>query len=393
MANQAVRVLQFVKGLDIGGINGGADLFGSNLACTLQKQGIDSRLCVFYRMNTPVANQHLARLSECGIPIFFLQDWIGRTSIGSYFIGLLRLALYLRKEHIQILHSHFQVGTLIAILLKMSGCVRRIVRTAHIDREWQRGWEGPIQRLLIRGFIFLFFPLFVDRECGVSQTAVDILNHRRLARWMKRNSPLIYNAIDVPENPFTYNLTCEPEVMKNVDSFIIGSVGRLTEQKGYTYLINAVPHVLRDLPNARFWIAGQGPLYTSLQQQVRNLGVESQVELLGNRDDIPALLDRTDLFVLPSVYEGLPTVVLESMARGVPVIATDIPGTREIIRDRVNGWLIPARDPKALANAILQAVRNPQERAGMVRAALQSLVRFSMNTAAEQYADLFRGLV
>jgi glycosyltransferase involved in cell wall biosynthesis len=126
------------------------------------------------------------------------------------------------------------------------------------------------------------------------------------------------------------------------------TVARLDEQKGQRYLLEAAAQV----PQARFVLAGDGPLRTSLEAQARSLGLEQRVKFLGYRSDIPDLLAGCDVFVLPSLYEGLPLSILEAMSAGKPVIATQIGGTDEAVIPNETGLLIPPADPAALAAAI-----------------------------------------
>jgi glycosyltransferase involved in cell wall biosynthesis len=114
------------------------------------------------------------------------------------------------------------------------------------------------------------------------------------------------------------------------------------------YLLEAAAMV----PDALFVFAGDGPERDSLKELARTLGVEGRVRFLGHRKDVPQLLASCDLFVLPSLYEGLPLSVLEAMAAGTPVVATSIRGTDEAVIDGVTGRLVPPEDPVALASAI-----------------------------------------
>lgn len=392
MTGRSLRVAQFIKGLDIGGLHGGADVFGLNLACALKKAGVDARLVVFFKMDTPAERRYLEQLHSCGVEVVFLQPWHGSTSLQSYASGMKKLSGYLRRERIEILHSHFHVGTLMAAWFRVSRRVPRTARTVHVDREWLRGWVGFVQQSLIRAFIFVLFPLCIDLECCVSSAAAEVLNARRLARWLGKKSQVVYNSVPTPDFSQAARQARAAAAPKAQGKFIVGTVGRMTDQKGHADLLNAVPEILQRLPQVAFWWIGDGPLRGILEEKAVQLGVQEKVHFLGLRSDVPALLDQMDLFVLPSNYEGLPTVVLESIAHGVPVTGTDIPGTREIIQDGQNGWLVPARDSLALATAILDAACRPEERARRAEAALETLKAFTIERAAEQYLSLYEGL-
>jgi glycosyltransferase involved in cell wall biosynthesis len=136
---------------------------------------------------------------------------------------------------------------------------------------------------------------------------------------------------------------------------IVLAVARLDPQKGIEYLVRAAAEV----PSAVFVIAGDGPDREELEALARSLRVDGRMRFLGHRRDVPELLAACDLFVLPSLYEGLPLSVLEAMAAGIPVIATAIGGTNEVVRDGETGTLVAAGDAGALALAIRGALADP----------------------------------
>jgi glycosyltransferase involved in cell wall biosynthesis len=143
---------------------------------------------------------------------------------------------------------------------------------------------------------------------------------------------------------------------------IVLTVARLTEQKGHSTLIDAVPRVLERMPECRFLLVGTGPLENAIRAAVLRHGIETSVSFLGYREDVPHLMAAADLLVLPSRFEGLPLVVLEAMAAGLPVIATRVCGTDQAIVNRVTGVLIPPDDPVDLAKAITELLSCAAER-------------------------------
>ena len=147
-----------------------------------------------------------------------------------------------------------------------------------------------------------------------------------------------------------------------LDARVVLTVARFNEQKGHRYLLDAVPTVTEREPTARFVWVGQGPLEAEFRAQVQQLGLAMQIHFLRSAD-VAALLAASDLFVLPSLFEGLPLAVLEAMAAGVPVVGTRVCGTSEVIRDVVSGRLVAARDGAALAAAVLEALQQPDRAA------------------------------
>ena len=147
--------------------------------------------------------------------------------------------------------------------------------------------------------------------------------------------------------------------------------------------------MLDDIPEARFVIVGDGDDAANLKNQAARLGISDRVLFAGPRPDVEELLPTFTLFVSSSLWEGLPTVIMESMAAEVPVVATDIPGTRELGVNGAIGWLVPAADEQAIGNAILAALRDPARRDASVASARDVVQSFSIQSVAAEYAELY----
>jgi glycosyltransferase involved in cell wall biosynthesis len=163
-----------------------------------------------------------------------------------------------------------------------------------------------------------------------------------------RKIAVIHNSIPVAAFDRPPNKMLQSMINRGTDRPIVLSVARLDSQKGHTYLLQAIRHI----PNAIFVLAGEGLERASLQGQADRLGIADRVTFLGYRKDIADLLASCDLFVLPSLYEGLPLSILEAMAAGKPVVGTSVGGTPEAVLDGQTGFLVPPRNPGALAGAI-----------------------------------------
>jgi len=143
---------------------------------------------------------------------------------------------------------------------------------------------------------------------------------------------------------------------------LIGTVGRLHPQKGQRYFLESAAAVLRAMPSARFRVVGDGELRGELENLASELGISRNVEFTGASADVPSHLNDMDIFVLPSLWEGLPIALLEALAAGIPVIATRVDGICDVIDEGKNGVLVPPRDPAALADAILALLQNSSRR-------------------------------
>lgn len=169
------------------------------------------------------------------------------------------------------------------------------------------------------------------------------------------------------------------------DAQLVITVARLSEQKGHRYLLEAMPKIVAEAPQAHFLWVGQGPLERDLRHQMQQLAIDpSRLIWAGRRSDVPRLLAAADLFVLPSLFEGLPLVILEAMANGVPIVATHVCGTSEAIRDGWNGRLVEAKNSEALATAVIEALGNPALTARWSHA---GRTRFEQEFSAARMAD------
>jgi len=180
---------------------------------------------------------------------------------------------------------------------------------------------------------------------------------------------------------------------------IVLTIGRLIDVKAYPYLLEAVPAVVQRHPDVCFLWVGSGPQEQELRERVQALGLEEVVHLAGQRSDMPDLLAAADLFVLPSLVEGLPLGVLEAMAAGLPVVGTRVSGTSEVVVDGVTGRLVaPGRltgpfDTTALAAAILEPLEDPRlgarwGEAGRRRVEQEFTVMRMARETADVYAEL-----
>lgn len=156
---------------------------------------------------------------------------------------------------------------------------------------------------------------------------------------------------------------------------LVGSVGAMVEQKGHRFLVEAAPLVLEEMPHTTFVLAGDGALREELQERAAALALGRRMRFLGHRDDVPRILAALDLFVMPSLWEGMPYALVEAMAVGLPVVGSAVPGIVDLIEPGRTGWLAPPADAEGLAAGILQALREEGVSARMAQAGRDLVVR------------------
>jgi glycosyltransferase involved in cell wall biosynthesis len=170
-------------------------------------------------------------------------------------------------------------------------------------------------------------------------------------------------------------------------------VGRLAPQKGHRDFLAASAKLLRRFPQAEIRVVGAGPLLDELRALATELGIVHAVRFLGQRSDVPEMLLETDLLVSASLWEGFPTVILEAMAAGAPVVATDVSGSRELVRDGATGRLVPPARPAVLAQAMIEMIEQPELARRMAEQARQQVRRYTLEYIAAGYDRLYQSIL
>jgi glycosyltransferase involved in cell wall biosynthesis len=381
-----IHVMEIIAGFSVEGPSGGIAQFGINLIKCLDPDLYSRTLCGLWGYHTAPENQRIEEMNKEGIHTFAAQAWDEDKPYQSFFGSIRAINRFIENHPVDIIHSHSEFGDAAALICGWKNRVPVLMRTVHNNTIWTR---RPFRRLFL---VNLLYPIAFRKEIGVSQNIVDKLDQRPLAKLVKRRAALLYNSIDLSrftqmhrpdKTQLLEKLNIHPEAV------IAGSVGRLTEQKGYKYLLEAAKIILEKQPNYHFLIIGSGGSEQELKNKSRQLGIEDQVTFTGPRNDVIDLLSCMNVFVSSSLWEGLPTVIMESMAAGIPVVATDIPGTTEIITHEKNGLLVPPGNPQALAEGILKMVNSPGLAERCIKEAKESVKRFDIKTIARQHQGLY----
>jgi glycosyltransferase involved in cell wall biosynthesis len=257
-----------------------------------------------------------------------------------------------------------------------------------VSRGWTRAtlkvrFYEMLDRLLLRS---------MDRIVCVSQGQADKV---RQAGVPDGKVVVIPNAID-PER-FARPDASYPERLRaffpKPPRQIVGAAGRLSPEKGFAVLIEAARPLLHENPDLGFILFGDGPLHDQLARAIAAAGLAGRFILAGFKNNLDDLFPFLDLLVLPSFTEGLPNVVLEALAAGVPVVATAVGGTPEVVEDGVNGYLVPPGDAGALSQRIADALVSEKKRLAMGQRGRQMVGdRFTFEKQSRQYQQLFDSL-
>ncbi|MEO6525567.1 MAG: glycosyltransferase family 4 protein [Gemmatimonadaceae bacterium] len=278
------------------------------------------------------------------------------------------LAMSLRRARVAVFHAHqtWSLSCRYGIVAASIARVPAIVASMQLFIEMP-----PLAGIDLQ---YAFLSRCLDRHIAVSRSVAARLRGRFHAPDAKMR--VIPNAITL-RLPVPPDQRLRAELAGDDSTPLVLTVARLDAQKGVGFLLDAAAA----LPEAAFVIAGDGPERAALEARAEALGLDDRVRFLGHRRDVPSLLAVADVFVLPSLYEGLPLSVMEAMAANVPVVATAIGGTDEIVRDGETGWLVAPGDGRALAAGI-RAVLVDRERAVRIADAALDYVTREHSSAA-----------
>ncbi len=385
---EPIRVLEMFMGFAVEGPLGGAERFGIELCHALDKTEIQPIACGLWDFGTPFEKQWLESLQAANIPAFTTAKWQESSPYQAFQQALKGLKTALAGQTVDIIHSHTQFTDVAALLLKRTLKAKALIRTVHNEREWPKRW---LRQLILTNWLY---PIMFEVEVGVSKQVVTNLNHRPGARLMGKTALCIHNSINLRrfEKLQVDKTAKKHELGLPAQAMVIGSVGRLTPQKGYAIFIESAQKVLAHLPQAIFIIVGGGELQPALTAQIQALGLEDKIILTGPQKNIESLIAIMDVFVSSSLWEGLPTVILESFALGVPVVATNVSGSRELITSAYNGLLVPPTDAIKLAESIIKVLTEKEFACQLSQHAKKVLLDFTIPQIASQYLELYKKL-
>ena len=323
----------------------------AHIAYSLKTGGMERLLAEFARNSSfPKYNLHFFSLTDGG-PLAAELESHGARVIqlkkrpGFRWSVVLRLASAFRRNGIRVVHTHNSGAMIYGALASRIAGIRCVIHTRHGQRTGSDKHQT---------FIFSGVSRLIDCVVGVSHdsTAMSVAEGVPASR-----TRTIWNGIDLDRFPFFGANGSGAAIM----------VARLAPEKDVETLVRAVAIAIRTAPKFRLDIVGDGPCRQKLQTMVDELALHRSVRLLGERSDIPGLLQSASMFALPSRSEGLSLTLLEAMATGLPVIATAVGGNPEVVIDGQTGLMTSDGDPQKLANAMVQIASDPSSAYAMGR--------------------------
>ena len=292
--------------------------------------------------------------------------------------GLLKI---IDRKKINVLHLHGYGATTFG---RMAAAMRGLPAILHehanlTDTPW---FQKIADRLL---------EPYTDIAIAVSKSTADFVVKARLVQPEKVH--VVY--LGAPHEEFSRTRSTDEieaarrELGMHSGDFSIGTVTRLHESKGNSYLVDAARQVVDRHPNAKFFLVGEGPLLASLTEQARRLGLGDRFVFVGFARDVARVLSAFDLSVFPSLWEGTPLTAFEALASGKPIVATDADGLLDILTDGRDARIVPVRNASALADGIGDLIEHPDERARLSAAARVTARRYDITAFVRKMEQLY----
>ncbi len=358
-----IRILQIIPTLD----RSGSEKQLTLLATRLPREQFNVHVCALTR-----GGPYEQPLREAGVPVTVLGKRLRLDPLAFW-----RLERLLAAGSFHIVHTWLFAANSYGRLAARCCGVPALVVSERCADEWKSLAEHLIDRLLIG---------WTDRIIVNSHGVADYYaKHGVPAQKLK----VIYNGIELEPLRAVERVQLRRRLGVPAEAFVLGFVGRLWPQKRVQDLI-WVSELLRNVFDLYTFIVGDGPERRRLEGMVRTLRLQSRIRFLGLRDDVAELLQAIDLFVLPSCYEGLPNAAMEAMWAGLPVVATDIPGTNELVVHGQTGYLVPVGDTMAMAQTIRLLLRDDQLRWRMGQAGHERIrMRFGAERMVQEHVQVY----
>jgi glycosyltransferase involved in cell wall biosynthesis len=345
-----IRVAQILEAT-----TGGTRRHLVDLVVGLDKTRFDVRVICSNR-RSPYFSADVERMRRAGAEVVMLP-MMRRIAPAHDLIALMRIVRHLRRHPCDLVHCHSaKAGFLGRLAARLVGVPA--VYTPHCFPFLMEA--HPFKR-----FLYLALEQFA---AGLTDHFIAVSASERDAAWQARlcaaeQVTVIHNGIEMSNDQCL--MQQDRSLVAGHWSLIIGTVGRLTKQKGQTDLLRAARWVVEEFPQAKFVLVGSGEDEEKLRRLAAELGLESRVEFAGEREDARSFYAQCDVYALPSLWEAFPYTPLEAMAASKPVVATDVGGVREIVVDGETGYLVPPHQPMMLAEKICVLLRQPSLRQAM----------------------------
>jgi glycosyltransferase involved in cell wall biosynthesis len=364
-----INILYLIATLDVGG----AERQLVELVKRIDKNKFKPVVCCLTR-GGPLEQE----LKEANIEYFILGK-----KVKFDFSVIFKLISILKQKNIHILHTWMFTSNSFGRIAGIISQTPIIIAEEQCADIWKNGVHIFIDKTLSH---------FTDKIICVSEGVENF--YHKYAHISLDKMVTIYNGVEISDEVNIDKEKKKEEFGIMGKDNIVTTIGRLAPQKGIEYLLYAVPKILESMPKKKFLVVGEGDEKNKLKKLAEKLNISQNVIFAGLRNDVKEILAITDVFVLPSLFEGLPIVILEAMLAGKPIVATDIPGTDELIVNGETGILIPPKDADSLASAIINVFKNLEKAKEMGASGRKRIEKyFSINETVRKTEELYEVLV
>jgi glycosyltransferase involved in cell wall biosynthesis len=321
-------------------------------------------------------------IEDLGIEVVCLNRDFKR---GFYWTIVKELYSLINRRNIQIVRTHEYRANLhgrLAALLARVPCIMASVHNVYNRRDQK----------LNRRIINRYLGTFTDKVVAVSEEVKnEILRYDRVP---EHKIAVIHNGVDRERFINIDAQSIRSEFHIPLSAPVVGTVGRFFPQKGQKYLLDAIAQLRNKLPSIVVLMVGDGPLKDELENHAKNLGIQRNVMFTGIRRDIPALLAAMDVFVFPSLWEGFGNALIEAMAAGKPIVATDIPPVREIMNSEKLGIIVPPANPEAIATSLELLLSDKTFAQDLGNSAQEkAFSSFTIDNTVQRYRSLYKSIL
>ncbi len=325
-------------------------------------------------------------LEKNGIRCIYLPELKREVSPVNDFIAFAKLLNIFKNYQFDVVHSHSsKPGFLGRISARLAG-IPCIVHTVHgfafheFSAKLKIHFFTLLERIAALAADRIIFLNKVDYQFALEK---NIVSRNKVA---KINNGVQFHDLDLSVDV----IKKKQELGIKPESKVVGFFGRLWEQKSPQDFVNSIPSVIKELPETEFIMVGDGPLLDDLLKNADRLSVRKNLKLLGWRNDVPELLKIIDVFVQTSLWEGMSLSILEAMAAGKPVVATDIKGNNEIVINNETGYLVSPNSPQQIADRVVTLLNNPELAAQMGAAAHNRIENeFDIDSHVKTIEDIY----
>jgi glycosyltransferase involved in cell wall biosynthesis len=303
-------------------------------------------------------------------------------------LALIELYLFVKKNNIQIVHTHSSKAGILGRLAARSAGVRLILHTVH-------GWSFNDYQPRLRRTFFIWLERLTAQFTDKLVVVSDYDQQKGLDNRIGKENKYILIRYGIDYSKFNLReKNIRSELGIKAEDLLVGMVACFKPQKSPQDFIKLAFLVRQSMPHIKFILVGDGALRPAIERLIERLQLQQQVILTGWRSDIPRILSALDIFVLTSLWEGLPVAVLEAMASSKPVISTHTGGIGEVIIEGKSGFLVLPHDTNKLAQNLIVLLKDESLRTGIGKNARGALdYRFALATMAESHKNLYADLV